>query len=186
MQDDTATTVSVAYHNSQSDLRAAALVAARVSPLLVRIQRWARFSLAATAMLGVVYALRLTAGSGAPLMLALLVAVIPIPAVLSSPRFFAFHTARNPTSRRALGEATFTAGPDGITTSASGTSGTFTWQAIDQVAEGTGAFVFMMGPHLFCYVPTRVLSNADRAVIRRLAGDVDGGPEWLDLRSSQA
>jgi hypothetical protein len=183
MEEVTGTSVSVAYHNSQNDLRAATLLAARVLPGLVRIQRAARFSLAAAIVLGVVYSLRLMAGSSvSPLMFGALFGITAVGVAFSFPRFLALLSARNPISRRTLGEATFAASPSGISTSVSGTSGTFTWQAIDRVAEGGSAVIFTIGPQLFCFVPARVLSDAERAVIRRLAAGAGDGPEWLDLR----
>lgn len=176
-------TVSVSYRNDRDDVRAAALVAARVLPVRRTLRRVGRVFVVVAAGLWVlvlVMAGNVDGGIGKmtfPIALTLFIMLFSIS--LASDRIFAWQTARNPVSRMILGNASFRADAAGIYSSLEGSTGSFEWSRIEQVAEGRDALVFTIGSRVFYFVPTRVLSDADRTAMRQLAAN---GPEWLDLR----
>lgn len=181
-----AETVSVAYRTTEDDLRAAARLATYAVPSVARIRRAAQFGavlLGAALVLYLAVLLSQDDGDGpSPLVLGGAGGGTVVLALYSTRRFWAFHAARNPTSRDSLGDMTFQADHTGITTTTSDSSGSHDWSRIERVAESDDGMVFTVGPQLFLYVPARALSNADKANLRRLTAEV---PHRLDLRSSK-
>lgn len=176
--------VSVSYLNEPADLKAAARLAAHVVPTMVRFRRGAQFVLASLVAFWVMYLLVVViprdGDPGAPIaVLAPLGAVTAGTLLWSLDGFWAFQAARHPLARRTIGETTLRVDSEGVAQGIVGSSGTWAWSLIDRVADGDETLLFNVGNQLYAYVPSRVLSDADRATIRRLAA---GGPEWRDLR----
>lgn len=170
--------ISVSYRNEKEDVRAAARLAASVVPGMVRVRRGAQLVLGMLLACGLLYGL--TSGGDLPALvtLATFVGATFVAALWSSRWFWAFQTTRNPVARNGIGEMTFEADKDGITTSKVGSSGTFAWSQIERIAADDDAVIFCIGTRIFTYVPARALSETDRVTLRQLAGN---SPASVDI-----
>lgn len=176
--------VSIRFHNTQDDLRAAARLASRSVPAVMRQRRLLLVVnlVLALAWLVLVVADRAFGGHLTPILLPIGLVTVGV-TLLNSERGFVFQVLRQPTSRRVLGDLLFQADSAQIASSNASSSGAFVWSAVDRIVEGDDILLFVIGEHLWLYVPTRALSDADRATIRQLAGAAVNGPEWVDRRA---